>query len=574
MQVTALSSISRKTLADGQWITENIIKVADDDLQAIATDLGDLDKFGDLRNSAIYGQAAWDKVKDYDLAVISANTSAGKQALDKVATFDYDKVVASAKSGVAAAGQILPYDIAQIEKNAKSGMAAWNAVKDYDFPTLQANAKDARAGYNLLSAYAPTINGITSTYANITAITAQGTAASAAIKTGRPSWDSLKQTIDASAGQWNKLSSYYNTTKSGYLDRSYNWVSANSGKIGTLEQNLGNTAKWNSTYNTVCADSGISAWNRAYSGVMSSYGWEEWNKLPGETSTFNKLSAVSANSSRWNTLVSMVNASADKFTNTFTGVTANRDKWITYNKLYNPYVKFFTEYPQTAAKWNNAFFAPNSGLSAKSGYWDTITKSANTYSSDWNKITGYKYDIEKWKAAYFAVNNTSSYWEQAYKPVPYMKEAMHVFSSHSGTQTTPMWDMMAYGKSDWWGKIGSFTGMWSNSANIQKQLDAYNKEIRTGNGAPFSACLSAATGKSYTWKQTGVKNNYDAWYKLWSYDGGFANALNSAYNNMKSTSGKWVQRNTNSSLKILRRKGAFTKKFSLDNVAATIFMMS
>ena len=116
--------------------------------------------------------------------------------------------------------------------------------------------------------------------------------------------------------------------------------------------------------------------------------------------------------------------------------------------------------------------------------------------------------------------------------------------------------------------------MWSNSANIQKQLDAYNKEIRTGTGAPFSACLSAATGKSYTWKQPGVKNNYDAWYKLWSYDGGFSNSLNKTYNDIKSASGKWVQRNTNSSLKILRRKGFFTKNFTQENVAATIFLIS
>ncbi len=565
INVTALSSVSRKTGADGQWINDNIIKVADDDIKAIAAGLDEagISELDDIRASAGFGVLAYNKVKDYDLFDLLFKTELARISWERLRDIDIENVSAMALSGAAAAKKILPYDVAKISADCWSGKSAWNAAKDYDLSAIMADAKSARAGYNIMSANAQTIKDIITTYESANANTAFGKEASAAINSGKPTWDGLKNTINASAGEWNKLSSYYDTTKRNYLNRSYDWVSANSAGITTLEQNLGNITNWNRMYNTTCADSGYPAWDKAYSAVMSAYGYSAWNQLPGNTADFVKLKAVSAGSATWNRNVAFVNASATKLTNTFTATTANQNKWITYNKIYDPYVKFFTSYSSTTGGWNNAFFNSSTGFSAKSAQFNNAQFVVNTNSGNWNIMNNAAKSATNWTRMHDTVKAKSANWEKVYNESEYTRNAVNVFSSHSGTQTTPMWEQMAYGKSDWWGTIGSFTGQVTGSSGNWITLSAYDQKLK---GTPrFSAALSAGSA------------NYSKWTQLNNFSDSFRAVLDGMRNGMTATSGKWVVRpDTSNALHILRRKGFFTKAHfgASENIAETIFLIS
>lgn len=567
MEVTALSSISRSHLADGQWITENIIKVADDDIKAIASSLDEnkIEELDGIRSSAMSGQLANNKLNGYNIDDLDVKTQQGHWTWQTMSGFPFDSAIASAKSGAAAAPKILPYDVKTISANTYSGKSAWNAVKDFELSAILSDAKDGRAAYNILSANNQTIKDIITTYESANANTAYGKEASAAVKKGQPDWNTLKDTIAASAGQWNKLSAYYNNTKRDYLNRSYDWVSANSAAVGTLEQNLNGIANWNRAYNTVCADSGISAWNRTYSAVMSASGYPEWNKLPGNTADFVKVSAVSANSATWNRLVTAVNASAGKFDSAYNVITANQNSWITYNKIYEPYIRVFTNYQNASGNWQNTFYGASTSISAMSGKYNLMTKSANTYSSNWDKTTGFSTKITNWNSVYDTVYAKSAKWEHVYDGQLATCAAACVFSSHSGTKTTPMWEQMAYQKGDWWyDTIGSWTGKYCPySAGFIKQLTAYSAEINSAR-APFSSAVNI-----------GAKN-YAGWSQLNNFAGTFPDNLNKWYSATTANSAKWVIRpNTSNSLHILRRKGWFTKKLiGNSDVSETIFLIS
>lgn len=567
MEVTALSSISRTTLADGQWINDSIIKVADDDIKAIASSLDEngIDELNGIRSSAMSGQLAHEKVKDYSFLWLYDNSQSGRVAWQTMSSFPFDKAIASAKSGAAAAAKILPYDVKTISANINSGKAAWDAAKGFDLAAILASAKDSRAAYNILSANNQTIKDIITTYESTIANATYNTAASAAVKKGQPVWNTLKDTIAASAGQWNKLSAYYNNTKRDYLNRSYDWVSANSAAVGTLEQNISGIANWNRAYNTVCADSGISAWNRTYSAVMSASGYPEWNKLPGNTADFVKVSAVSANSATWGKLTDTVNASASKFNDTYNTTTANRNSWITYNKIYEPYIRVFTNFQNASGNWQTTFYGASTSISGMSGKYNLMTKSANTYSTDWDKTTGFESKITNWDRVYNTVNSKSAKWDHVYDGHLATCAAACVFSSHSGTRTTPKWEQMAYQKGDWWyGTIGSWTGVYCNySAGFIKQLPAYSAEINSAR-APFSSAVNIGT------------KNYSGWYQLNNYYGTLPDYLNKWYSATTANSAKWVIRpNTSNSLHILRRKGWFSKKLiGSHDISETIFLIS
>jgi len=569
IEITALANVSRETLADGVWFTDKIIGVADQDLQNIAQALDDND-IANLPNviaSAKLGASAWNAVKNQDFAKMSANAVSGASAWMNVSAFDYDGVSRSAYSGFKAAEKTLPYDITTIKEQAKLGYVAYQDCSAYNLSAIQNSAKSARGAYNNISANTSTINNLISTCSAFSSISAFGPVTIWYLNENSARWNETTANLSLYETAYDALLPYEkwreDPTKR-YNEMTAFWNNVQL-KFGRLQTSLGEiSADANNMHNVISAYS--ARWNRMDSGQRSGYGASAWNQLPGETATFWHLSSVSAKSANWTWAHDKTNQSATKFTSAANIISTNRNKWL-LPSAFNTYTNFVTSYRKNSEIYNRAFYSGASSLSALSGWADTCKSDVDASASKWNSITV----NPDWTATYGKVNANSANWQRYWTSADNMSSCVTVFSSHSGTQTSPMWEQMAYGKSDWWGKIGSWTGIVGSNSSYWLDLSAVRRGL-TGNPS-YSAALTVTNAKTIT----STSANFSAWYTLYDYNGGKAEALTEMYKTYTANSAsKWLKTNgTNASLRILRRKGWFTKYHTgTSEIANTIFLMS
>ena len=116
--LTAVSSIDRKTGANGVWFTDEIIKKTSGNIDFLANELDTLD-FTDIPN-------------------IAQSAQYGSIAKDIILENKFDEIEASAKSGAQASAWLSSWvdKFEGIEKSAKSGASALNALKNYDMAGL------------------------------------------------------------------------------------------------------------------------------------------------------------------------------------------------------------------------------------------------------------------------------------------------------------------------------------------------------------------------------------------------------------------------------------------------------
>lgn len=577
IQISGLSAIARDTLADGEWFNKNIIKIADDDLKAIASALDDngISSLPDVKASANLGASAWEKIKNYNIPEIHANAISGASAWKNVSSFDYAGACLSAYSGFKAAEKVLPYDITTIINQANLGYAAYKNCSAFDMSALLNSAKDARAGYNLLSAYNPTIQSILSSYNEVTAISALGLYAMYDLQGSSARWNDLTANLQANGPTYSAVNGYETpaSPSAKHVNDASRFVQTACIGFNRLDSTLpGSSAEYNNMTTAVSAYS--ARWNRMDNGQRGGYGASAWNMLPGDTATFRHLSAVSANSAVWKNMQSVVTTCADKFDSTVTTL-ANKDSWLIPGN-YTNYTNMVNTLRGNSGKYNSAFYYGPSGLSSISGWMNNAKTVLDASAGKWNEMNR-STDFNSWTRTHTVVMNNSANWEKAWTSAHNVSSFLDVFSSHSGTQTTPKWEQMAYDKSNWYGKIGTWTSITTGNSAYWNDLSKFRTAL-TGNPS-YSAALSAASGKSYSY--VSASDNYSAWYMLHSYasDSSKAEALTNMYKTYTANSAtKWVRTvgGNNASLKILRRKGWFTKHHTdiASNISNIVWLLS
>ena len=577
IQISSLSAIARDTLADGVWFNKNIIKIADDDLKAIASALDDngVENLPNYIASAKLGASAWNAVKNQDFAKMSANAISGASAWKNVSAFDYDGVSRSAYSGFKAAEKTLPYDIYTIKEHAKRGYVAYRNCSAYDISAIQNSAKSGRAAYNNISANTSTINNLISTCSAFSSISGLGPLAIWQLNDYSANWNAATANLSLNETAYDSLLDYKSWTEGQpkrYNEMTAFWNNTHL-EFERFQTSLGQiSADANNMHNVISAYS--ARWNRMDNGQRGGYGASAWNMLPGDTATFIHLSAVSANSAAWKNMQSVVTTCADKFDSTVTTL-ANKDSWLVPGN-YTNYTNMVNTLRGNSGKYNSAFYYGPSGLSSISGWMNNAKTVLDASAGKWNEMNR-STDFNSWIRTHNVVMNNSAYWEKAWTSAHNVSSFLDVFSSHSGTQTTPKWEQMAYDKSNWYGKIGSWTGTVTGNSAYWNDLSKFRTAL-TGNPS-YSAALSAASGKSYSY--VSATDNYSAWYMLHSYasDSSKAEALTNMYKTYTANSAtKWVRTvgGNNASLKILRRKGWFTKHHTdiASNISNIIWLLS
>lgn len=572
MNVTSLSSVSKATVADGVWFNDNIIDVAAKNLSAIAMALDDsgLTNISAYLDSAYSGISAYDKIKSYDFADIQTKANNGASAwFSAIGVFDCSGVANSAYSGFKAAEKVLPYDINAIKKNAELGYDTYTRCSAYDMQDMLNSAIYSRAGYNIVTAYQPNISSLIDTHNKTQALTAYGIAAAKWCENNANRITNASNRVIGTEATWDRLLPYSaNATRQQYLNAEYEWLDANKDIAVNTHLALSNSANWCSAYNAVIAKSGETRWTNAYttlqtSGANTSAGVILWDDVAKNADLRNDaVNCVSTNSAKWNAMYNVYTSSKNPsmFYDTLRNYSAN---WFD-NAATQTFQHRFSAWSAQSAVYQRRFYDDNNSLAAISGdmmnvsaivasgrtYWPT--SAAYTNWDNLSDIVENRYGHAKWNSMALSAYRTCA--------------VNCVMSSHSAK-----WDEMGFAKSGFVSFSSYLTGCKAPLNDYWSHISEFSALMEPN--SLFLQAISACSGKSKNWPN--VQNNYAAWGKLYNVSNSSQDKLNNCYDKLTATSSRMVRTTTSAALKILMRKGFFTKYHSSAASAdGTIYLVS
>ena len=298
--LTAVSSIDRKTGANGVWFTDEIIKKTSGNIDFLANELDTLD-FTDIPNiaqSAQYGSIAKDIILENKFDEIEASAKSGAQASAWLSSWvdKFEGIEKSAKSGASALNALKNYDMAGLAGSAKSGKWAWDQISDKNFTDIENSAKSGASTYSTIMGMKTNLDKVTTTLIN------------GLMNDAKSSFQAYN-TINSKSATWNTL---------------YTKVNANGSKWDSL---VVNTTNWNSVYNTGTGYSGhwevadFSKMNGCYSAVCANSA--KWLEVKTSGESFNKTLTNSSHVDNWDKL----NLSATNWDNAYNSIKTNSGKW-------------------------------------------------------------------------------------------------------------------------------------------------------------------------------------------------------------------------------------------------------
>lgn len=327
-----------------------------------------------------------------------------------------------------------------------------------------------------------------------------------------------------------------------------------------------NSANWESSYNTLCANS--ATWNSldtvrfdaAVTVVETNSG--SWNDLYASKELYDSAyTTLSANSASWDdvrnkieTLTNIFSTNSSDWENTDSVLIANSATWD--NNVAN-ITALSAEYTASKVPWDDAVYAIQTlsaswdktellnVLSSNSANWDISYNLLISSSAQWEfsydaVLSLYTYFLNtsaNWDSAYTIVSSYSALWDKTLVTSLISANSANWDSSYSVlTSNSANWDS-GYNIVT---SITSSTGNWdstynvisSNSANWNSTYDTVNS-----NSANWDQSYTAVSNNSSTWNSvSAVYEKYDiAYTALTSTSGNW----NSVYSTVSSKSGSW-----------------------------------
>lgn len=427
--LTAAKTVSRKTGADGDWFTSEIIAVQDANLRylANAVDAAGLADLSDIAKKAELGAIAYDMIQANDLPGLSAKAEDSQKLANAVDSWLplFPGIESSAASGKLAYDAIKNLNITALQTSAENGNSVWRITSAIDFDAITSSAKYGAAASASIAAM-PKLESITnellqqmtdeagSAYSAYSVLTAsrdlyQWDTQFAAVNASANFWNSLYADVSKSGKAWDELTTVaisanlWNSCDWRKMNNVLNTVSANSGAWKTVQTSadamiamvdVANTDVWNAMA-AVCESE---KWNAAADTISD--GSAKWNAI-GDSTNWNSVyetvytksgqwDAIAGGIANWNAMHTSINASASKW-NSMATTAANSTKWNAASTLTT----------NNRANWDLTYASANN----YKNMYDTVVTAIPNFNKLYSQIDG---NADNWNAlAVYAIFDKS-----------------------------------------------------------------------------------------------------------------------------------------------------------------------
>lgn len=436
--LTAAKTVSRKTGADGDWFTSEIIAVQDANLRYLANaiDEAGLTDLSDIAEKAKLGAIAYDMIVENDLPGLSAKAEDSQKLANAVDLWlsAFSGMESSAACGKSAYDAIKSINITALQTSAENGNSAWNVISAIDVDSIMVSAKYGAAASATIAAM-PKLGSVTeellqqmmneagSAYSAYNVLTAnrdlyQWDTQFAAVNASANLWNLLYTDVSKSGAAWNELLSVltsanlWDSCDWRKMNNMANIVSANSASWKNVQtsadaliamSDAANVDVWNAMA-TACESE---KWNAATTAISN--GSAKWNMIGDPTNWNSVYETVYSKSGRWdmiandvanwNAMRTAINASANKW-NSAANVATNSTKWNAASTLTT----------DSSANWNLTYTSANN----YKDMYDTVASAIPNFNKLYNQIDA---SANNWnKCILYAVKNMIPI-QQAYETV-------------------------------------------------------------------------------------------------------------------------------------------------------------
>lgn len=489
--LTAAKTVSRKTGADGDWFTSEIIAVQDANLRYLANaiDAAGLADLSDIAEKAKLGAIAYDMIVENDLPGLSAKAEDSQKLADAVDLWltAFPGIETSTAAGKSAYDAIKNINMTALQTSAENGNSAWSIASAIDVDSIMTSAKYG-ASVSATIVAMPKLGSVSEELLQqMTNEAGSAYSAYSALTANRDSyqWNTQFAAVNASANFWNSL--YTDVSKSG------------------------------------------AAWNELLSVPVSANLWDscDWRKMN------NVLSTVSANSVAWknvqtsaDALIAMSDAAnvavwdamaaaceSEKWNTTASTISNGSAKW---NAISDP------------ANWNSVYATVHS----KSGSWDAIAN-----------------NVANWNAMHAAINASANKWNSAAN-VATNSTKWNVASTLM-TDSSANWNLTHASANNYKDMYDTVASAIPNFNKLYNQIDAsannWNKCIlyAVKNAIPIQQAYETVSAKSADWNamKNSVNDGKENWDKAHAYVSSFADTISDTTVCVAENSNFWLSRN-------------------------------
>lgn len=488
--LTAAKTVSRKTGADGDWFTSEIIAVQDANLRYLANaiDAAGLADLSDIAEKAKLGAIAYDMIVENDLPGLSAKAEDSQKLADAVDLWltAFPGIETSAAAGKSAYDAIKNINMTALQTGAENGNSAWSIASAIDVDSIMTSAKYG-ASVSATIAAMPKLGSVSEELLQ-QMMNEAGSAYSAysALTANRDlyQWDTQFAAVNASANFWNSL----------YTDVSKSGAAWNELLAVPVSANLWNSCDWRKMNNVLTV---VSANSAAWKNVQTSA---------------DALIAMSddANVAVWDAMAAA--CESEKWNATAATISNSSAKW---NAISDP------------ANWNSVYAT----VYSKSGRWDAIAN-----------------DVANWNAMHATINASANKWNSAAN-VATNSTKWNVASTLT-TNGSANWNLTRASANNYKDMYDTVASAIPNFNKLYNQIDAsannWNKCIlyAVKNAIPIQQAYEMVLAKSADWNamKNAVNDGKENWDKAHAYVSSFADTISDTTVCVAENSNFWLSR--------------------------------